>query len=110
VSARYLIRPKADQDLEEQSLYYALRARPELGHRFLLAAHETFALLVNQPAMGWQAHWKTPALKSVRIFPIAGFDKILVLYRPLEHRVEILRVIHGSRNLRALLRREGLAT
>ena len=33
---------------------------------------------------------------------------MLILYRPLAEGVEILRVVHGSRNLNALLRREGL--
>ncbi len=33
---------------------------------------------------------------------------MLVFYRPLDEGVEILRVIHGSRNVVALLRREGL--
>jgi hypothetical protein len=46
VSGRYLIRPKADQDLDEQAYYFATEATAELGHRFLVAAHETFALLV----------------------------------------------------------------
>ncbi len=33
---------------------------------------------------------------------------MLILYRPDPEGLEILRVIHGSRNLQALLRREGL--
>jgi len=40
VSARYLIRPKADQDLEDQAYYLSTQATPEVGHRFLAAAHE----------------------------------------------------------------------
>jgi plasmid stabilization system protein ParE len=53
VSARYVVRPKADQDLDDQAYYYATVASPEVGHRFLVAAHETFALLATQPQMGW---------------------------------------------------------
>ena len=37
-----------------------------------------------------------------------GFEKMLVLYRPHSDWVEILRVVHSSRNLEALLRREGI--
>jgi toxin ParE1/3/4 len=36
VSGRYLIRPKADQDLDEQAYYFATEATAELGHRFLV--------------------------------------------------------------------------
>jgi plasmid stabilization system protein ParE len=52
VRRRYLIRPKADQDLDDQAYYYGVERSPALGHRFLVAAHETFALLATQPEMG----------------------------------------------------------
>jgi plasmid stabilization system protein ParE len=52
VISGYVVRPKADQDLEDQAFYFAIKANPELGHRFLLAAHETFSLLATQPHMG----------------------------------------------------------
>ena len=104
--SHYLVRPKADRDLEDQAHYYATTAVPELGHRFLVAAHDTFALLAAQPNMGWHSHLKHPALKQLRVFRVSGFEKILILYLPLLDGVEILRVVHGSRNLQALLRRE----
>jgi toxin ParE1/3/4 len=58
--------------------------------------------------MGWLSRLKNPALKSLRVFRVSGFEKILILYRPVRNGVDILRVVHGSRNLPALLRREGL--
>lgn len=59
--------------------------------------------------MGWHARLRHPGLKGLRVFRVADFERILVLYLPLVDGVEILRIIHGSRNLRALFRREGLA-
>jgi toxin ParE1/3/4 len=106
--SRYVVRPKADQDLEEQAYYYAKEASPEVGHRFLVAAHDTFALLATQPHMGWHSRLKNTYLKDLRVFRVKGFERILVLYLPLLDGVEILRVVHGSRNLQAFLRREGL--
>jgi toxin ParE1/3/4 len=108
VNAVYVVRPKADFDLDEQAYYFATKAGPELGHRFLLAAHETFSLLATHPQMGWHARLKNPVLASLRVFRVTGFEKMLVLYRPSPAGVEILRVIHGSRNIAALLRREGV--
>ncbi|MGH9783348.1 MAG: type II toxin-antitoxin system RelE/ParE family toxin [Terriglobia bacterium] len=108
MSARYVVRPKADQDLEDQAFYLAREASPEVGHRFLVAAHQTFALLATQPEMGWHSRLKHPDLASLRVFRVSGFERILTLYRPRPDGVEILRVVHGSRNHRALLRREGL--
>jgi len=37
---------------------------------------------------------------------VKGFERILILYIPLLDGVEILRAVHGSRNIEALLRRE----
>lgn len=75
----------------------------------MVAAHDTFALLATQPDIGWRSRLKRPELKQLRVFRVKEFERILILYLPLLDGVEILRVIHGSRNLQALLsRREGL--
>jgi toxin ParE1/3/4 len=101
--SRYEIRPKADQDLDEQAYYYALVADSELGHRFLVAAHDTFALLAMQPNMGWQSRHKHAGLEGLRIFRVKDFEKSLILYRPLLDGAEILRVVHASRDLISVL-------
>ena len=59
--------------------------------------------------MGWRCRLKNRRLEGLRIFRVAGFENMLVLYRPRPDGVEVLRVIHGSRNIQALLRREGLS-
>lgn len=108
MNAGYVLRPKADQDLRRQSYYLPTEASPETGHRFLVAAHETFALLSTQPQMGWRVRVRHPRLASLRLFRISGFEKMLVLYLPLSSGVEIVRIVHGSRDLVAFLRREKL--
>jgi hypothetical protein len=52
VSAVYGVRPQADLDLDEQAYYLATQASPDLGHRFLLAAHKTFGLLAPKLQIG----------------------------------------------------------
>jgi len=104
--ARYVVRPIADRDLDEQALYYATEGSAEVGHRFLAAAHDAFALLATQPQMGWQSRLGRPDLKHLRVWRVKGFERVLILYLPLPDGVEILRVVHGSRSLRALMRRE----
>ena len=104
--SRYVIRPRADRDLDDQAYYYATEGSPEVGHRFLVAAHDTFALLAMQPNMGWDARSRHPELTDLRVFRVKDFEKVLILYWPLLEGVEILRVVHGSRNLEVLLRRE----
>ena len=75
MSAVYVLRPKADQDLDDQAYYLATQAGPELGHRFLLAAHETFVRLTTQPQIGWHPRLKHPNLDSLRVFQVSGSKK-----------------------------------
>jgi toxin ParE1/3/4 len=58
--------------------------------------------------MGWRSRLKNPSLASLRVFRVSGFEKLLILYRPRPDGVEILRVVHASRNLEAFLRRNRL--
>ena len=62
---RYVVRPKADQDLDDQAFYCATEASPEVGHRFLDSAHETFLLLSTQPDMGWNPKLRLPELHGL---------------------------------------------
>jgi plasmid stabilization system protein ParE len=103
---RYLLRPKADQDLDEHSFYLAQQGSPGAGHRFLVAAHESFALLATQPEMGWHFRGKYPGTLGMRIFRVSGFERMLILYLPHTSGVEILRIIHGSRDLSRILQRD----
>ena len=101
-----LVSPKADQDLEGHAAYLAEVAGSDIGHRFLLAADETFVLLSRNPGIGWSPRLRSAQLKGLRIFSISGFEKMLAFYRPTDQGIEVLRVVHGSRNLLQFFRRE----
>ena len=107
MKARYVVKPKADLDLDEYADYLAEKANLDVALRFLTSAHETFSLLATQPNMGWQSRLRHPALKSLRVFRVTGFEQMLILYRPLTDGVDVIRVVHGSRNLQSLFRRRG---
>ena len=83
MNSRYILRPRADADLDDTAFYFAQHAAPEVGHRFLIAADHTFSLLAEQPDMGWHPRLKHPDLASLRTFRISGFERIVVLYRHL---------------------------
>lgn len=106
-ATRYVIRPRADRDLDSQAAYYAAEASPEVGFRFLNAAQETFVILASHPEMGWNPRLRHQDLRGLRLFRVGGFDQILILYQPIAEGIEILRVFHGGQDLNRLLRRSG---
>jgi len=95
--------------LDEQAHYLARETDLQIALRFLEAAHQTFTLLASKPTLGWPCRLRHPHLAAVRVFPVKGFGKMLVFYRPgaLADRIEIVRVLHGSRDLEVVFRDEG---
>jgi toxin ParE1/3/4 len=108
VTAQFFVKPQADRDLDNYTEYLAEEANLDTALRFLDSAQSTFALLATRPNIGWRSRINYPGLEQLRVFRVSGFQEVIVFYRPLSKGVEVLRVVHGSRNVRALLRREGL--
>ena len=109
MSFGYVVRPKADRDLDEIADHLAEKAGLDTALRFLHEAHETFARLSAQADMGWPCRLQHPDLKSARQFRVSeSFDKYLIFYQPYNDRIEILRLLHGSQDLEARLSGEGV--
>ena len=66
----YTVRPRARADLRDLALYYSTEASPEIGRRFLAAAHDTFALLASQPHIGWHSGSRRIPLHELRFFRV----------------------------------------
>lgn len=93
--------PKALSDVEESAVYIGQDA-PEAALRFLDAVEETLRLLAENPELGPARGFDRSELAGLRFFPVKGFDKHLIFYRPLQHGIEVLRVLHGARDLGAI--------
>ena len=102
--ARVLKRAAARRDLIQQWVWYAENASIEVADRFLRAADKTLDLLSTQPESGAAFFARKPELQNMRQFPVSdGFGKILLFYFPLQDGVDLVRVVHGSRDLERLL-------
>lgn len=77
---------------------------PDAAHRFLIAAEQVFDLLASQPLAGQTfSHPKHPDL---RVCSLGGrFSNYAVFYQPISNGVEVVRVLHGARDLRNALNR-----
>lgn len=55
------------------------------------------------PKIGKLSQFSNPILADVLQQAVKGFKRCLVFYRPSDSGVEILRVIHGARDIEAIL-------
>ena len=99
--------PRAEQDIEEQVEYYLVVAgEPGVAERFSSSIEEALASIALHPEAGASYPSSSPPLEELRWWPIRGFPDQLIFYRLVGDRVEVIRVLHGARDLRALLRDE----
>jgi len=75
---------------------------PEAAHKFLDAAREAADLLAGLPKLGPPGRFRSRGLSRIRIWPIRSFDKILMIYAVDRAGIDVLRVVHGARDLDAL--------
>jgi toxin ParE1/3/4 len=105
---RVAVLPAADHDIAEQAEYLGRQAGLETAFRFLDATEETFAFLADHPGVGERYAGRAFEGSGIRVGRVAGFGRHLAFYRPIEGGIEVLRVIHGARDIDRVLGLEGL--
>lgn len=103
MSDRVIVRDRATQDLRQQAEYLLQIGGTETAIRFLAAAEETFAQLAKLPGIGKISRLVDPRFGEVRQWRIKEFRDHLIFYRAQESTVEVLRVLHGARDLADVL-------
>jgi len=93
---KLVIKQRAESDVA-RIWHYIAQQNPDAANRLLDAAYGTFELIAERPAAGSQRTFRRIA--GIRSRSIIGFEKYLIFYREKSNKVEILRVIHGMRNL-----------
>ena len=99
---RVFIRPQADHDLDEAADFIA-RHSLRAAKRFYNSAAQTFLELADDPEMGGPCEFDIPALAGLRVWPVRGFKNHLVFYRKFPHGIEIVRILHGARDIERIL-------
>ncbi|HEY2587691.1 MAG TPA: type II toxin-antitoxin system RelE/ParE family toxin [Tepidisphaeraceae bacterium] len=96
------VRPAADTDVDEIAAYIA-RDSVEQALRFYDAVNATYKMILEAPHR-WPLYGLTHSrLKEIRKRAVAGFPNHLVFYRIDADMVEIVRVLHGARDLPSVL-------
>ena len=105
MSGKIFTRPAADEDLIHSYVSMA-DTDPERADRFLDAARDAFTTLARMPQMGSPRQFASPELAGVRMWRVPGFERYLIFYRPVEGGIEVLRVLHSSRDVATILEDE----
>lgn len=100
MSLRVVQTPESLADIALQADYYAQRENVALAQRFIEAIKTTVRLLASHPWLGKETHYDHPKLADIRFFLVRKpFDKHLIFYRVSGSTLDIIRVIHGLRDL-----------
>jgi toxin ParE1/3/4 len=101
--SKVLVRVRARRDLIESAAYLDEMGGPELAARFTNAVYETFEALALMPRMGAPCGFRRPSLSRLRRWPVKDFENWLIFYQPNRNGLEIVHVLHGSRDIETLL-------
>jgi toxin ParE1/3/4 len=94
--ASVVLRPKALADLTEIWVYIAQGSERQ-ADALIDRLDQTFGELSRHPRMGRQ---RPELLANLRSFPVGRY---IVFYLPCPRAIDVIRVLHGSRDLKSLI-------
>ena len=101
---RILRRLKAAQDAEGIADFIA-KDSLEAAVRFLENTESTLNDLAASPTTGSPFESDQPELANLRFRRVKGFPSHVIFYVEHQHAIEVVRVLHGARDLEAELRK-----
>jgi toxin ParE1/3/4 len=96
-------RPRARLDLLEQFVYFGEQAGVDVAERYLDNVGKSCALLARQPQAGIVYDSGISRLDGLRRFRVKGFDRYLIFYLARRGGIDVIRVLHGSRDIDSIL-------
>ena len=88
----------AHADLDAIFAYLASQ-NLDVATRFFEAFWNDALRLAFMPGMGAKTTFRRRDLRDLRSWPIKGFQKYLIFYKPVGKQIRILRVVHGARDI-----------
>ena len=98
---RYTLSPEAKEDLREIRDYLAVEGGRRLARYVLQEISQAFKLLASHPDAGHLRQDLTSL--PVKFWPVFSY---LIVYDPAVQPLAVVRVLHGRRDVRAILGRE----
>ena len=99
-------RQAASDDVVRQFRYYLVTLNlPEIAVRFRESVRHTVQSLSMNPRVGPHFPSSNPQLQNLRSWPVTGFEAIRIYYVADEDAINIIRVLHGKRDVKRILER-----
>lgn len=99
MSLPILKRPQAERDIEECFVFIA-EDNLDIGVTFLVAVEDSLEQLSRMPLIGKTKRFRT--VKNLRMWAVKGFDSYLIFYLVNEDSIELVRLLHGARDIDGL--------
>ena len=97
-----ILRVLAEQDIEQASLHYLTEGGEALALDFIEEAEQAFRRIGRNPAIGSPRYAFELGLEGVRAWPLRRFP-YLIFYIEQHNSLDVLRVLHGQRDIPAWL-------
>jgi toxin ParE1/3/4 len=92
-------------DFENVFAWYADHGGTELSWRFQAALDASLGKLSIRPDLGRPRHFRHPKLRGLRSFRVGHpFEDLLIFYRVTNEVVDVVRLMHGARDVPRRLR------
>lgn len=102
---RIVMLEDALRDLDEQVVYIGER-NFDAAERFEKAVYNDLLTLAEWPGSGAKREYASPTLAGMRSWPVTGFENHLIFYRPIEDGIEVIRVLHGARDIARIFKQQ----
>lgn len=102
MSRELKVLPKADQDIDGH-FNYIVEDNLDAAVHFYDAVYKTFDTLLLRPFIGKAKIYHKPELSGLRMWFVKGFDHYLIFYRVNDETLEIVRILHSSRDIEKVL-------
>jgi toxin ParE1/3/4 len=98
MSARYILAPRAAQDLVEIWCYIKDHSSVLTADRVESVIRDKIAFLSRRPGAG---HWRRNlTVENVKFFPVYSY---LLVYRPETKPLQVVSILHGRRDVERIL-------
>lgn len=96
---------RAREDVVQYGVYLAQHSITA-AEQFVDAVERACQELLEFPGMGAMARLRAADVRNVRKLSVPGFANLIIFYRERDDGIEVLRVLHGARDIESILAEE----